>query len=110
MVANKKCKLTFQNKLAVLDTLHNNQMEWNSDLRQNLKTQSNISLDLQKMLENQVERNTAQAKTIGQLESIISSLEKTLHKIHENQNDTANITEACKTIVHSFSLADPFFW
>ena len=99
-----------KDKLELLDSIQRNQMNWDKDLRDNLNEQTKTTETLNTMLTQQLSVNEARDKTVTNLEVVLADLHKTLGTVQETRSDEANITASCKTIVHSFSLKDPFFW
>ena len=106
---HKTCTF-FQDKLETLDSIQRNQLNWDKDLRDNLNKQTETSQTLNTVLTEQLSLNNVRDKMVQNLEGIVSDLHKTLGTVQETRTEEANITASCKTIVHSFSLRDPFFW
>ena len=106
----QKLHVFLQDKLETLDSIQRNQLNWDKDLRDNLNKQTETSQALNSVLSEQLSLNEAKDEIVMKLESVVSDLHKTLGKIQDTKTEEANITASCKTIVHSFSLRDPFFW
>ena len=113
IITNQQCHKSctfFQDKLETLDSIQRNQLNWDKDLRDNLNKQTETSQTLNTVLTEQLSLNNVRDKMVQNLEGIVTDLHKTLGTVQETRTEEANITASCKTIVHSFSLRDPFFW
>ena len=93
-----------------MDSIQRNQLNWDKELRDNLNKQTETSQKLNTVLSEQLSLNEAKDEMVNKLDSVLSDLHKTLGTVQDTKTEEAHITATCKTIVHSFSLRDPFFW